>query len=166
MPRVFALALLLTAGVAYADFDNDFEADKPWNEIEAVLPAPPKEGNWVPFVVSGLTSNQFAIDNAAIIPSDDGVVRYTVQIVSPSGARTVNHEGLRCVTGERKIYAFGRGETWSRNRYAKWEPIQARNQNAYQRELFFHYFCNIDVKRTPSELQHVLRAGGVYSRGD
>ena len=35
-------------------------------------------------------------------------LRFTLVIVSPSGARNVSYEGMNCSTGERRLYAFGR----------------------------------------------------------
>jgi hypothetical protein len=113
------------------------------------------------------------IDAASLSIGDDGVVRYTAIIRSPSGAETISFEGLRCETGERKLYAFGRPSTntsgndagsWSRNRYAKWEPIQARLAGGYHRELFFHYLCTVNTRRDLPTLLHLLKSGGKYEQ--
>ncbi|MEW5893319.1 MAG: CNP1-like family protein [Pseudomonadota bacterium] len=145
---LFCLALLLAqpafaASPSWGSFETDFdEEQKPWQEIQAQLPPAPQANALIPFSVDATATAKYYIDNNSLSVGEDGVVRYTVVIVSAQGARTVNFEGMRCATGERKIYAFGRpnGE-WVRNRYPRWEPIKARQQASYQRELYFSYFC-------------------------
>ena len=70
---------------------------------------------------------------------------------------------MRCSTGERKLYAFGRkGGEWSRNRYAKWEPIQGRGLNDFRNELFHHYFCTVEGPASLPEIRRNLKSGGFY----
>lgn len=149
------------------NFEYDFDENaKAWQEIQARLPPYPKGGNLVEFTVSSATGNRFFIDYDAISVGADGVVRYSVLIRSPSGAETVSYEGMRCETGERKLYAFGHqdgkgGGQWSRNRYAKWEPIPARQATSHQRELFFHYLCTVDTAGDLKKIQYAVKHGGV-----
>ncbi len=160
-----AIGLALPAQAEWGRFEYDFDEDKtPWQEVQAQLPVYPKQENLVPVAVSSATSNRFFVDRASVSVGEDHVVRYTVVVRSPSGAQTVNFEGMRCDTGERKIYAFGReGREWSRNRHARWEPIQARQQTGYHRELFFHYFC-AGGEGAPSldRILYRLKTGGYY----
>ena len=124
-------------------FDTDFdEAQKPWAEIQAQLPPAPKADTLRPFTVDAVSANRYFIDQASLSVGTDGVVRYTVLIRSPAGAETVNYEGMRCETSERKIYAFGRADgSWAKNRYARWERFSRNLQASYHRELFNSYFC-------------------------
>ncbi len=149
-----------------ADFDHDFEADtKAWKEIEAQLPAYPREAGFISISVSPTATNLYYVDYPSVSAGGDGVVRYTMLIKSPSGAETVSYEGMRCTTGERKLYAFGHaGGTWSRNRYARWEPIQARSQNSYHRVLFYHYFCTVEDAAKLPRIQQLLKSGGSYNK--
>lgn len=145
------------------NFENDFDENaKSWQEIQAQLPPYPQAESLVEFRVSSATSNRHFIDYNSIQVGADGVVRYSVLIRSPSGAQTVSFEGMRCATGERKLYAFGRptGE-WSRNRYAKWEAIPARQATSYQRELFFHYLCTVDTAGDLEKIRQAVKRGGV-----
>lgn len=145
------------------NFENDFDENaKSWQEIQAQLPPYPQAESLVEFSVSSATSNRYFIDYNSIHVGADGVVRYSVLIRSPSGAQTVSFEGMRCATGERKLYAFGRptGE-WSRNRYAKWEAIPARQATSYQRELFFHYLCTVDTAGDLEKIRQAVKRGGV-----
>jgi len=162
------LWLVLFAPLALAEdgpfhFDRDFDQERPWQEIETQMPTAPRTDKLVEFTLDMRTDYRYFVDPASLSVGDDGVVRYTVIVKSPTDAKTISFEGLRCEDGERKFYAFGHADgTWSRNRTARWEPIQARNPNSYQRALFYHYFCAQGVKRTVPELQRVLRTGGVY----
>jgi hypothetical protein len=153
-----------------ADFERDFDDDaKAWKEVQASIPPYPKAENLVPFVVSAATRNKYFIDFPSVSVGADGVVRYTVVVKSPAGAETVSFEGMRCESGERKLYAFGRadaqgGGEWSRNRYAKWDVIKGRQQTGYHRELYFHYLCTIEGTGNLKTIRHLLKTGGVYDR--
>ncbi len=157
-------------GDSYRAFESDFDENvKAWQEIQAQIPAYPQAGNLVPFTVSAATRNQYFVDLPSVSTGADGVVRYTVVIRSPSGAETVSFEGMRCDNGERKLYAFGRpdgkgGGEWSRNRHARWEAIKERQQTSYQRELFYHYFCTVEVHGNLQAIQRLLKSGGLHDR--
>jgi hypothetical protein len=152
------------------NFEYDFDENaKTWQEIQAKLPAAPKPENLIEVKLDSSTRNKLLIDAASLSSGDDGVVRYTAIIRTPSGAENISFEGMRCENGERKLYAFGRtsgkdaGE-WSRNRYAKWEPIQARLAGGYHRELFFHYLCTVNTQRDVPNLLRLLKSGGIYEQ--
>lgn len=165
MKRLIPLILGLAALPAWAadssdefvygpSLENNFEDNsKPWQEVQALLPAYPKQENLLKFNVSSATDNSYSIDTASISIADDGVVRYTVVIDSPRGARTVNYEGMRCDPGEFKLYAFGHPDgTWSKNRYAKWEEYKLRSLLSYHKALFEDQFCPNGLRvRTPAD---------------
>jgi hypothetical protein len=131
-----------------ADFERDFDDDtKVWKEVQASIPPYPKAENLIPFEVSSATRNKHFVDLPSVSIGADGVVRYTVVVKSPAGAETVSFEGMRCESGERKLYAFGRadgqgGGEWSRNRYARWDAIKGRQQTSYHRELLLSLFLH------------------------
>jgi len=163
---LIAAALLfavLPARAEWEEFDSEFDENvKPWQEVQAKFPAYPKTEGLTPFVVSSATRNRYFIDFPSVSVGEDGVVRYSVVVRTAGGAENVSFEGMRCKTGERKIYAFGRpnGE-WARNRYARWEAIKDRDATSYHRELFYSYFCaggmgEPDLKR----VQWLLKSGG------
>jgi hypothetical protein len=151
----------------FGNFEHDFEENtKTWKEIQAQLPPYPKAENLVEFKVTASSSNRFYIDFDSINVGEDGVVRYTVLIRSPAGAETVNFEGMRCETRERKLYAFGHrdgkgGEAWSRNRFAKWESFPVRVASSHQRELFSHYLCAVETAGDLKKIQYAVKTGGV-----
>lgn len=142
-------------------YDPDGE-QRPAPEAEVELPAFPQSENLVPFTVSATTNNQFLIDSASLSVGSDGVIRYALVIISPSGARNVSYEGMKCATGERRLYALGRSdETWARARNDRWVRITNSTLNRHHAALFSEYFCPITVvQQTPEQMLDTLRRGG------
>lgn len=124
-------------------FERDFDDEtKGWQEIQAQLPAVPKDDDLVVFGVSGATQFRFAIDAYSLSIGSDDVFRYVIVATSPQGARNVSYEGVRCRTHERKIYATGRSDgTWVRARKAAWAPIEEVGNNRQHAALMKEYFC-------------------------
>lgn len=149
-------------------FEYDFDAEqKPWQEVQTQLPAPPKAAALHPFQVGGASPHRYFLDADSLSAGTDGVVRYTVVIRTAGGAENVTFEGMRCADGERKIYAFGHPDgTWSRNKYARWDPINARSDNSYHKELYFHYFCTVDGAADMKTIRRALDRGGIRRGGD
>lgn len=164
MKKTLALLLMLlplAASAEWGKFEYDFDEEKPWVEIEAQLPAYPKDENLLPFYVSAATDNQFFIDAASIRIGEDGVVRYTQIVKSSEGAVNVSFEGIRCASRERKLYAFGhKAGTWSRARSARWEPIRYQERNRQHHMLYDDFFCpdGIVVKDAAAAVDAFKRA--------
>ncbi len=136
-----------------------------WEEVAASLPPYPKDENLVPVNVSSVTSNKYMVDAASVSVGKDQVVRYTIIIESTRGARTVNYEGLRCDTAERKIYAFGQSDgTWTENKRAAWEVIKARSLLSYRKALYEDIFCDIGIPVRSAEegVRKLKQAAGSF----
>jgi hypothetical protein len=139
------------------------------NQVDT-LPPLPQESNLLPFEVSGNTPLQFAIDRNSLSVGTDGVVRYTVVVTSPSGARNVNYEGIRCDTYEWRLYAGLNADHdgWDRTVANEFSRIENGALNAYHAALYQDYMCankmptgkaaqiieNIRYKRTATSLIH------------
>lgn len=160
---IFFVVVLVccSARVAAAGFDSEYE-EKRWEEIEAQLPAFPKPESLDSFFVSAITDNKFMVDRDSISVGADGVVRYTLVVISASGAQNVSYDGLRCATAERRLYAFGRSDkTWSKARSNQWARIQGSTLNGHHAALFFEYFCpDYNIVRDADEARMALRSGG------
>jgi hypothetical protein len=151
MRRLLAALLCLLAFAASAKnigntdwgkFEYDFEDEKPWVELQAQLPDYPKDEDLLPLYVSAATDNRFFVDGKSISIGGDGVIRYTLVVRSSAGASNVSFEGIRCVTREHKLYAFGHaGGAWSRARFSKWEPIRYEDRNRQHHVLYDDFFC-------------------------
>lgn len=130
-------------------------------EVEVQFPSFPQAENLIPFAVSATTDNKFMIDSESLSLREDGIRRYTLVIVSPSGAENVSYEGMNCSTGERRIYALGRSDkTWSKARSDQWMKIRDNMLNRHHAELYTEYFCPIGITmRDADDLRRTLRRG-------
>lgn len=159
---LLGLGLPLAAWAGWGEFDHGFDDEQtPWQELQAQLPPYPNADTSIEFIVSGATDNRFFIDPKSISVGEDGVVRYSLIIRSPSGVNNVSFEGIRCSSHEKKLYAFGRADgTWSRNKYARWTPIKYEDRNRQHHMLYDDFFCplGIIVKDT-SEAIYALKRG-------
>ena len=164
-----------SAGKATNKDDSAFAylLDRPSNWVEnkvETLPPLPQDSNLLPFEVSGNTPLHFAIDKNSLTVGSDGVVRYTVVVTSPSGARNVNYEGIRCDTYEWRLYAGLNADhdDWDRTVANDFTRIENGALNAYHAALYQDYLCankiptgsaktiveNIRYKRTATSLIH------------
>lgn len=148
---------------SYEQSSSFIDDSRPWEELVASLPAYPKNENLAAFIVSSATSNRFMIDTASISVGSDQVVRYTIVIESPRGARTINFEGMRCDPAEYKIYGFGQPDgKWTENRRAKWEPFKQRSLLSYHKALFEDHFCpdGLTIHDAKEGIRNLKRGGG------
>lgn len=142
---------------------NDGRAfeEKTWAEMEHLLPPPPKPASLVMIDIGPQAGNKFEVDEESVIYGADEVVRYTLVVTSPQGARNVSFEGMRCATGERRLYAFGRADGgWAKARSDAWVRISENKLNRHHAALFKDYFCTSggSVMDT-AEARRVLRSG-------
>lgn len=139
-----ALAAIASLSWAQSRSEDDIdEGEKPWQEAPVQLPAAPVDANLLPFDVSATATQRFALDANSLSVGQDGVVRYTLVATSPSGARSVSYEGIRCQTFERKTYAFGHPDgTWSRSKRGEWNPIPRNAANRQHAVLAQDIFCD------------------------
>jgi hypothetical protein len=115
-----------------------------WTEDKVdTLPSLPLASNLIPFDVSGNTPLKFAIDAKSLSVGNDGVVRYTVVVTSPSGAHNVNYEGIRCDTYEWRQYAALNADHdgWDNTVATAFARIEDSTLNGYQASLYQDYFC-------------------------
>ena len=160
---VFGLLSSPSSSVA-GGFDNEYEG-KAGAGGEVHLAPFPEAGNLIPFRVGAISDTKFFVDAQSLSYGTDGVLRFTLEVVSPSGAKNVSYEGMRCATGERRFYAFGRADgTWSKARGNQWVKISGTSNNHHV-ELFTNYFCppGSPAVSCVEEAQGVLRHGGQVS---
>jgi len=136
------------------------EKETPWTEIEAQLPAFPDPESLIPITVGAVRDTRYLVDGRSLSVGADGVLRYTLVVVSPGGARNISHEGMRCDTRERRFYAFGRSDkSWAKARNNQWARIQGTSNNPYV-ELYTNYFCVIGAAATTENVRRALISGG------
>ncbi len=114
---------------------------------EQDLPAPgaPREENLREITLRNLTESHVALDRSTLTVGADDVVRYTLVVTSPQGARNVSFEGIRCDPNEWKLLALGRPDgTWGKPRDQEWQKIENRGYNAIRYTLAKEYFCDLN----------------------
>ena len=147
------------------EYEESEEGKKAWEEEKIKPPAAPDMGKLIPFEVSVSNDNRFLVDPASISIGKDGVVRFTV-VIESSGARTINYEGLRCNTRERRLYAFGQADgSWIESKGSSWilmHKQQHKMINAYPAVLADEYFCvDREPPKDPAEAIQRLKLGPV-----
>lgn len=163
------VAALLLAGPAWADkIDRiidpaghfEYQDDsKPWQELKAVLPAFPAEGDWVELDLGGDAGGyRYYLDPSELDVGNDGVVRYAAAMSSEDGVRNVFYEGLRCSDRKYKIYAYGGEHRWQPMERPAWKAVELVEQGPYRfrRVLHTHYLCDA--------YWHVLPRNEILSR--
>jgi hypothetical protein len=109
---------------------------------EYALPPPPEEANLVPVTPRSRTDNAIALDSRSLVVGADRVVRYTLVVTSPEGARNVLHEAMSCKPFEWKLLAIGRSDgSWARPMESVWQPVERRSYNGIRYSLGKNVFC-------------------------
>lgn len=136
---VLLSSLLLTglAPLAYAQQIN--EEDNPETPVQ--LPSAPQADSLLMFYNNN--AQTFMIDIKSMSITKEGIIRYSLVATSNSGAKNISYEGIRCETGEKKLYALGRADgTWSKIRTPSWSRIYGNSFNNHHSVLARDYFCD------------------------
>jgi hypothetical protein len=132
----------------------------------APLPPYPQRAELVEFFVAATSAFRFFIDAASLSVGPDGVVRYVLVARSPAGVENVSFEGMRCASGEVRIYAVGRDGAWA-GKPGEWRAIEPRSVQRWHNALYHEYFC---PQKQPigsaREGVDALRRGGHPARTD
>lgn len=165
MRGLFAAFAVTLAGLAAAQPKSEWESRNEerllWSEENVVLPAFPSTSGLLEFDVSPGHDFKFYVDPATLSVGEDRVVRYALIARSPSGVENVRFEGLRCATGEYRIYAVGRPDgRWS-VRTSGWRPYERATTRSWHDALSRHYFCpNGAAIGSAEEGMQALKQGG------
>ena len=155
------LCLLLLSPAAVFAFEDEptgwnpdyvEEAQAPWQEMEGELPAYPEKDNLLE-VAAGSEAVQYTIylDEPSLVKNEDGVVRYTVVLVSSSGVWNVTNEGLHCGEKMFRRYAYGVDGKWQPLADSAWRPLRGKGANRYRVVFYKKYICD------PTRLQQSAR---------
>lgn len=136
-----------------------FDRSDDWKEKPiSSLPPLPSDKDLLPFDVSTASRLNYQIDSKSISVGSDGVIRYTVVISSPSGARNIRYEGIHCSDYRWRLYsgANSDGTSWD-NASTDWARIGGSDLNGYHAALFNDYFCDnkIPVARANNIVQSI-----------
>lgn len=149
LARLLALPLFVGAACApLPEEQSEWEREHlapALQERQAALPAYPADTDLVEFAVPESAGFRFFIDAASLAVGDDGIVRYVLLARSPNGVDNVSFEGLRCATGEYRLYAVARSDrTWSA-RAGSWQRVSAASGGPWRLVLRRDFFCPGDV---------------------
>jgi len=130
------------SGTGSSEAERTDADGKAVQELKPELPAYPQDRDLVEFFPGPLGSHRYFIDAKSLSIGNDGIVRYSVVVKTSGGATNVAYEGIRCSSGEKRLYAMGdRHQKWMEAKRSDWEPIRTGKPNAYQGILFSEYFC-------------------------
>ena len=159
MHRSFvALALAGAIGAASAQYIPMPQAD--WKEVEAPPPPALSTRGLIPLEITG-SSLRFGVDPASVTVAGDGVVRYVVVATSSSGTTNAMYEGIRCSSGEVKVYARHNPDSgWVPLRNAEWQPLQNRPNSRHSLTVARTGACiGQGPSGSASEIVRALRTG-------
>src|SRR3972149_2945326 len=110
------------------------------------------------FTIWRVGEKRFFFARLSLSRGPDRVARFSLVVESPSGARSVFYDGLRCETREYKTYAIGGPEqAFTPVKNAAWRPIPRPANNAFRYHLYHHYMCDAHASaRTPEDLVRLL----------
>jgi hypothetical protein len=136
--RILALALCSAAIAAWAQ--PAFE-DPDWKELDAPPPPALRTQGLVPVEVQG-TSMRFGVDPASVTVGADGIVRYVVVATSPGGTTNGIYEGIRCASGDVKVYARHNPDSgWVPAKNSDWQPLQSVAHSRYSLNVARNGVC-------------------------
>lgn len=99
--------------------------DADWQETAAPPPPAFNKDKLVALEMPPYVSLNFGVDPSTLTITPDGVVRYVMVATNATGSFSAMYEGIRCATGEVKVYA--RSSTVGSWNVIKNPPWQALN---------------------------------------
>lgn len=140
-------------------FSFDESLAEKWKESEVAIPPYPDDRDLLPVPLQATDTLKIYIDRKSISRAPDRVVRFSLVVESPSGARSVFYDGLRCETREYKTYAIGTANrTFALRPNPSWQTIPRSETNAFRDHLYRRYVCDEhDSARAPEDLVRLLK---------
>lgn len=119
--RCMGIGLLLCAFGVQAQSQVD---DPDWKESDAPVPPAFKTTALIAIDMPHYVTLKFGIDPDTLRITPDGIVRYVMVAVNPSGSVNAMYEGIRCATGNVKTYArAGANGLWSVVKEPEWRNL-------------------------------------------
>jgi hypothetical protein len=151
-------AAVLALGLAPAAMAQLF-ANPDWKE-SPVPPAPAFDHRrMIEIDMPRMLDLKYGVDPETLVVTDDGVVRFVViaKNTGPSAAVNAFYEGVRCATGEGKVYARYSGDAWHAVENAEWKSLD-QPRTRYSLALARQAICRSGAPRaTTGEMVRALR---------
>jgi hypothetical protein len=152
------------------DASRDGLAPKQWREGGVEFPDAPDADRLV--LVDGVADPGYEVyvDPESVSLGADRVTRYTVAVVTATGASNTFYEGVRCDARETKTYAYatraGRFRTLGGARWKKLIAVSNRGARGYRRPVAEQYLCTPeDSPRDPKHVRERLGTLGTAEKG-
>ena len=124
------VACMLTSCGAFAQLR---EADPDWKESEAPTPPAFRTDRTIALEMPRHVTTRLGVDPQTIRITDDGIVRY-VMVATNAATDSVNasYEGIRCVTGEVKVYArYSSAGAWRAVPNPEWRQLNGNQPSLH-----------------------------------
>ncbi len=123
-----------------------------WKESRITLPPYPLDRNLISVPLPERDNLKIYIDEKSISLLPDRAIRFSLIVESPTGARNVFYDAIRCETKEYKTYAFGTTKsTFQLVKNPKWRKIPYYPTNAFRYHLYEYVVCGKDGSALPPE---------------
>jgi hypothetical protein len=127
-PSSAALAFMACTAHAQTGSENP-----DWKEVEAPPPPALKLDGLIPLDIPG-SMLRFGVAPASVTIGSDGIVRYVVVASSTTGAVNAVYEGIRCDTGQYKVYARHNPDSgWKPATNTAWRSLHEQNDQPMSR---------------------------------
>ena len=140
------------------EYDENIEV--PWVEIETSVKKLPEDGDLAQLPIDRLAANnpplELLVDVKNITLSDkDYVVRSWFVVRSEQGAYNGTYEGIRCATGEYKVYAYANPTRSNPLRVVKMPKWRKARKGSYREEMMRGYFCDYTSPKSQEALSRL-----------
>jgi hypothetical protein len=150
LPLLLPIAVVARENNPYIDPDTTpdlpyVDKSKPWQEVQVTPPPYPQDGDLVELNVDAAdTPFRYLLDLEHLSLGADRVTRYTMVVVSRTGARNVLFEGIRCDTKAYVTYAYGTPDRQFRPAQDRsWHAItRGGGAGGYRDDLLSYYLCD------------------------
>ena len=154
------------SGADRGEFDYDDSGDVPWREFSAEIPPLPDPGEFLPLKLDSLPQGMAAHLHISTLSvgERDAIVRYWVLLTGQGGGFNATFEGVRCNTGEFKVYAYGYPKRQQKVKTVpdpKWRAIKADRYD-FRGELTRDYLCAGTSPRKLAQIELEVRDTSRY----
>ena len=161
LARVLAALLLSTSMGAHAQYANADIAD--WKEDTVPPPPAYRLSGLIEIEMPRTASVKMGVDPKTIVLNHtSGIVRYVVVARGPS-AVNATYEGIRCATGEYRVYARQvQGNPWSPSGENDWKSMRGQTSIMVQHpfRLARDGICiGTGVRQTVADMVRELKSG-------
>jgi len=127
----------------FGDSTGPVVIKKAWKEAEVHIPAKITDSDLINFKIFEMPRYKYFIDATTLKTSkSDNSVRYAIVVQTSGGVRNVFFEGIRCDTGQYKLYAAAIwGQSLVPLATPEWKKIKGLGVTVYRTDLYRDFLC-------------------------